>query len=301
MVGAVLVYDNRVIAEGYHRVFGGAHAEVEALLKVKDSGVLEKCTLYVSLEPCNHYGKTPPCSEMIVSSKIPRVVVAAQDPFEKVNGSGIERLKNAGVDVVVGIMEKEARELNRRFFTFHEKRRPYVILKWAQTEDNFIDRIRTKEEKPLPISNNIAHVLSHKWRTQESAILVGTNTAIMDNPSLTARLWDGRNPTRVAIDVKDVLPYTLKIFVEDAPTLVLSQSNLEDWMLELHKRNIQSVMVEGGARLLQSFIEKNMWDEARIFTSTKRIGSGVGSPKISGRVVSQDVLEDDVLTVLRNL
>jgi diaminohydroxyphosphoribosylaminopyrimidine deaminase/5-amino-6-(5-phosphoribosylamino)uracil reductase len=268
---------------------------------VKDSDILEKCTLYVSLEPCNHYGKTPPCSEMIVNSKIPRVVVATQDPFEKVNGSGIERLKNAGVDVVVGVMEKEARELNRRFFTFHEKKRPYIILKWAQTEDNFIDGVRTEQEKPLSISNDIAHVLSHKWRTQESAILVGTNTVIMDNPSLTARLWDGHSPTRVAIDVKDVLPYTLKIFVEDAPTLVLSQPNLEDWMSELYKRNIQSVIVEGGAKLLQSFIEKNMWDEARVFTSTKRIGNGIESPKISGRVVSQDALEDNVLTVLRNL
>ncbi len=298
MVGAVLVRDGEIIAEGYHCGHGLPHAEPEAIHKVEDKALLRECTLYVSLEPCNHFGKTPPCSELIVTSKIPRVVVATTDPFPKVNGSGIQRLRNAGVEVTLGVLEKEAREQNKRFFTFHERKRPYIILKWAQTLDGFIDVARTADEPAAKVSNEQAHRLSHRWRTEEQAIMVGTNTVRMDNPLLTARLWPGKNPTRIVVDEKNTLPHTLNLFNSEAPTLVLNTTDVGDWMKIFYENNLQSVIVEGGARLLRSFIEAGLWDEARIFTSSQQFGKGVNAPKIEGVVRNEERVGDNLLQVM---
>ncbi|MDR1342782.1 MAG: bifunctional diaminohydroxyphosphoribosylaminopyrimidine deaminase/5-amino-6-(5-phosphoribosylamino)uracil reductase RibD [Prevotellaceae bacterium] len=298
MVGAALVRGSRIISEGYHRGYGLAHAEVEAIGKVQSKDLLLGCTLYVSLEPCCHFGKTPPCTELIIASNISRVVVAAADPFPKVNGGGIQRLREAGVEVIVGVLEQEARELNRRFFTFHEKKRPYIILKWAQSADGFIDACRAASEPPAKISGLQAHRLSHKWRTEEQAIMAGANTALMDNPRLTARLWSGKNPIRVVQDRSNGLPRTLNVFSEEAPTVVLNGSDARGWMDELYGRGVQSVIVEGGAKLLQRFIEASLWDEARIFTSPCKLLRGVAAPRISGAAQRETSVGDDLLQVL---
>jgi len=300
MVGAALVRNGTIIAEGYHRAHGLPHAEPEAIGRVADRALLRECTLYVSLEPCSHFGKTPPCTELIIASQIPRVVVATTDPFPKVNGAGIQRLREAGVEVILGVLEREAREQNRRFFTFHEKRRPYIILKWAQTADGFIDVRRTASEPAAKISNDAAHRLSHRWRTEEQAIMVGANTALMDNPTLTARLWSGKNPTRIVVAEKNTLPRTLNIFNADAPTLVFDSADMNVWLRELCRHSIQSVMVEGGARLLQRFIDVGLWDEARIFTAPQQLGEGVSAPKIEGVVRGEERLGDNLLQVMEN-
>ena len=300
MVGAVLVRGGKIIAEGFHRAYGLPHAEPEAIGKVSDRALLRECTLYVSLEPCSHFGKTPPCTELIIASQIPRVVVAATDTFPKVNGAGILRLREAGIEVAVGVLEREACELNKRFFTFHEKKRPYIILKWAQTADGFIDVCRTASEPAAKISNDEAHRLSHRWRTEEQAIMVGTNTVLMDNPALTARLWQGKNPARVTVDEKNVLPRTLNIFNSEAQTIVFDNADISVWLKELYERNIQSLIVEGGAQLLRSFIDAGLWNEARIFTSPQQFGKGVSAPIIDGVLRSEESLGDNVLRVMCN-
>jgi diaminohydroxyphosphoribosylaminopyrimidine deaminase/5-amino-6-(5-phosphoribosylamino)uracil reductase len=298
MVGAVLVRGGKIIAEGFHRAYGLPHAEPEAIGKVTNKALLRECTLYVSLEPCNHFGKTPPCTELIIASQIPRVVIAVTDPFPKVNGSGILRLREAGVEVTHGVLEREARELNKRFFTFHEKKRPYIILKWAQTADGFIDVCRTASKPVAKISNDEAHRLSHRWRTEEQAIMVGINTVLMDNPALTARLWQGKNPVRVTVDKKDILPRMLNIFNADAPTIVFGNSDVNSWLKEFYERNIQSVIIEGGAKLLRSFIDADLWNEARIFTSPQQFGKGVSAPTIEGVVRSEENLGDNMLQII---
>lgn len=303
MVGAILVYENRIIGEGYHQQFGHEHAEVNCINSVKeeDKGFLNKCVLYVSLEPCAHYGKTPPCSDLIIRKKIPKVIIGCRDGSKKVNGKGIEKLLSAGVDVKVGVLEKECINLNKRFFTFHEKQRPYIILKWAQTADN---KIAGTNQNRLKISNEITNRLVHKWRSEEQAILVGTNTAMKDNPFLTSRLWSPINPVRLVIDKNLKLPGSLKIFNTDAPTLVFNylknninftDSNLKnevyyyklDSSISMVKQvldvcfqiNIQSILVEGGATLLKSFIDEKFYDEVRIITNTKmNIGNGLNPP-----------------------
>lgn len=300
MVGAVLAHGSSILAEGYHRRYGLAHAEVEAIGKVSRRDVLPECTLYVSLEPCCHVGKTPPCTELIIASGIPRVVVATADPFPKVNGSGIQRLREAGVAVTLGVLEREAREQNRRFFTFYEKKRPYIILKWAQSADGFIDACRAASEPPAQISGLPAHRLSHKWRTEEQAIMVGANTALMDNPKLTARLWCGQNPTRVVYDEQNRLPRTLNIFNGEAPTLALSGGNVSRWMQELHERNLQSLIVEGGAKLLRRFVDAGLWDEARIFTAPHKLLRGVAAPRICGALLREEPVGRDCLQVMVN-
>ncbi|MDR0415068.1 MAG: bifunctional diaminohydroxyphosphoribosylaminopyrimidine deaminase/5-amino-6-(5-phosphoribosylamino)uracil reductase RibD [Prevotellaceae bacterium] len=299
MVGAALVYNGSIVSEGYHRGYGLPHAEVEAVGKLQEKNLLSGCTLYVSLEPCSHFGKTPPCTELIVASKIPRVVVATADPFPRVNGYGIQRLREAGVEVTVGVLEQDAREQNRRFFTFHEKKRPYIILKWAQSADGFIDVCRTASEPPATISGLQAHRLSHKWRTEEQAIMVGANTALMDNPRLTARLWSGKNPIRVTHDEGGKLPRTLNIFDEEAPAVSLGCSDVSSWMNGFYEHGTQSVIVEGGAKLLQRFIASGVWDEARVFTSPRRLQQGVAAPRISGVVQREGCVGEDLLQVLR--
>lgn len=318
MVGAVLVYENAVIGEGYHRQYGQPHAEVNcihnAMFHLTESKqvnsrqvelILQKSTLYVSLEPCAHYGKTPPCADLIIEKKIPFVVVGCRDPFLQVDGKGIDKLLAAGVQVKTGVLQQECIHLNKRFFTNHVLHRTYVVLKWAQSYNR---KIAALHERTF-ISNEISNRLVHKWRSEESAILVGATTALTDNPSLTTRLWKGKNPVRLILDKHLRLPGTLTVFKEDVKTIVFNylkdeergsliycrinknRSAVKEIIDALHRFNIQSVLVEGGARLLQSFIDENMWDEARVITGTKvKIDLGLDAPVLSAAEASEKKL-----------
>lgn len=298
MVGAVLVHNDRVIGEGYHERYGFAHAEVKCINSVQpnDEKLISTSTLYVSLEPCAHWGKTPPCADLIIQKQIPRVVVGCRDPFEKVDGKGIEKLKAAGVDVTVNICQKECEELNKRFFTFHTKHRPYILLKWAQTGDA---KMAAADENRLLISNEFTNALVHKWRSEEAAILVGTNTALLDNPKLDNRLWSGKSPVRMVVDTKLRLPKSLHLFDNTKRTIVFNclQQNEEDNVLyykidkqkniaaaisdACYELNLQSVLIEGGAQLLKVFIDAGLWDEARIITNENLyVGEGLFAPDL---------------------
>lgn len=307
MVGAVLVHDEKIIGEGWHRQYGEAHAEVNAIGQALQNGYAAKIsqsTLYVSLEPCAHFGKTPPCADLVIRHQIPNVVVACRDPFEQVNGKGIEKLKVAGVKVEVGILEKEAVELNKRFFTFHQQQRPYIILKWAETADGFIAR---EAGDRLLISNEYSNRLVHKWRSEEAGIMIGTNTALLDDPSLTVRSWTGQSPVRLVLDMNLRLPASLKVFNKEARTVVFNtlkqeeegnllyyrlkkEESLVPQLLEaLHELKIQSVLVEGGARLLQSFIDAGSWDEARVIRNVQlRINDGLRSPQLVNALLKEE-------------
>lgn len=315
MVGAVLVHDGRIVGEGWHQQYGGPHAEVNALAAVrdKDKALIPQSTLYVSLEPCAHYGKTPPCTDLIIRHKIPKVVIGSRDPFKEVNGKGIEKLITAGLEVLTGILENECIELNKRFFTFHSKKRPYVILKWAQTVDQ---KISSSDSKRLLISNEYSNRLVHQWRSEEAAILVGTNTALADDPELTTRLWPGPSPVRLVIDSQLKLLSSLKLFNRQIKTIVFNmkkhkeEDNLLYYQLKgeenlltqimnaLYQLQLQSILVEGGAQLLQSFIDNGLWDEARIINNEEfKINNGLDSPKlvnvmkISARQIKGDRIE----------
>lgn len=316
LVGSVIVHDEKIIGEGYHMKFGEAHAEVNAINAVENKDLLPYSTLYVNLEPCSHFGKTPPCADMIIRNKIERVVIGCTDPNPLVSGKGIEKLQNAGCTTEVGILEEECRNLNRRFLTFIKKQRPHIILKWAQTENGFIapaDRTRTD------ISNEFSRTLVHRWRSEESAILVGTNTALYDNPRLDSRLWNGRNPLRIVLDKNLRLPANLNLFDHSVPTLVITeQSRANETNLEFHstdfsgdflqrvlsilfEKHIQSVLVEGGTQLLGTFIKEGLWDEARIFTSELSFPEGVRAPQISGKKIFQEDIDTDRLIFLENV
>lgn len=310
MVGAVLVYNDIIIGEGYHQRYGEAHAEPNAIHSVKNKELLTQATLYVNLEPCSHYGLTPPCADLIVRSQIPRVVIGTLDPNPKVAGKGVEILKNAGIEVVVGVLESECRELNKRFFIFQEQQRPYILLKWAQTSDGFIDKKRNDvNETPLSISNPITRQLTHKIRSENQAILVGTTTVILDNPSLTVRFWSGKSPIRVAIDRKGKIPSNFNILDGTIPTLIFTENKktskknlqyikidfdqhfLTTLLSELYKHNINSILVEGGAMLLKCFIDAGCWDEMNVEVSTQRIEQGVAAPKIGVQPYSMKKIE----------
>ncbi len=309
MVGAVLVYNDRIIGEGYHKKYGEAHAEVNCIASVKeaDKHLIENAVLYVSLEPCAHYGKTPPCSDLIIRNKIPKVVIGCRDPFKQVDGKGIEKLKAAGIEVVTGVLENECKDLNKRFFTFHIKKRPYIILKWAQTANK---KIASSDNKRLIISNQITNRLVHKWRFEEASILVGTNTVIADDPLLTNRLWQGKNPVRLIIDKALKIPENLRVFNNEAPTIVFNyiKSTIEPVGMFLNQTyffkiekdkslvlqvidvcyslNIQSILVEGGAKLLQSFIDEKLFDEIRIITNKDLvIENGLDAPEFKGQLI----------------
>jgi diaminohydroxyphosphoribosylaminopyrimidine deaminase/5-amino-6-(5-phosphoribosylamino)uracil reductase len=320
MVGAVLVHNNKVIGEGYHKKYGSPHAEVNAINAVHDKSLLKKCTLYVNLEPCAHTGKTPPCSDLIIEKGIPEVFIGTIDPNSLVAGKGIEKLRKAGVKVNLGILENECRELNKRFFTFYQKRRPYIILKWAQTTDGFID-ITRKAGDPIGInwiSNSISQMLVHKWRGEEQAILVGSNTVLSDNPQLTVRQWNGKNPLRIVFDNKLELPDTAKVFDNTSPTLILNEEidkvtdnkeyiklkknskSLDNLMVLLYEREIQSLIIEGGKKLLESFIKKNLWDEARILIGNKEFSKGLKAPEIQITSLYKNTIINDKLLVYRN-
>lgn len=311
MVGAVIVYRDKIIGEGYHARCGEAHAEVNAIRSVSDEQLLTKSTLYVSLEPCSHYGKTPPCADLISSKGIPRVVVGCIDPFSQVSGRGIQKLRNAGIDVTVGVLEAECRRLIRRFITFNTQKRPYVTLKWAQSADGFIDTIR-EDGSPVILSTplNLAYV--HKQRAEHQAILVGRRTALLDNPSLTVRHWYGKNPLRLVIDRNLSLPPSLHLFDGSNPTIVFTEQPkpmgkngscvaldfhsdiLPQIMDKLFRNNIQSLLVEGGASLSQSFIDAGLWDEIYIEHAQSVLGDGVKAPQVPAGYKAEYELRDGV-------
>lgn len=301
MVGAVIVCDGKIIGEGYHIRCGEAHAEVNAIRSVKDSSLLKRSTIYVSLEPCSHYGKTPPCADLIIEKQIPRIVIGCQDPFSKVTGRGIRKLRDAGREVIVGVLEEECRRLIRRFITFHTLHRPYITLKWAESADGYIDVCR-KDGSPTVLSSPLTSMLVHKRRAEHSAIMVGTNTARLDNPGLTVRRWYGRNPVRVVLDRKAALSPGLHLFDGSVPTIVFTEGNhasrpnvdfitidygrdiLPQMMETLYERGLQSLLVEGGNALLQSFIDAGLWDEVFIEECPQILHSGVKSPEMNNKI-----------------
>lgn len=301
-VGAVIVHDGRIIGEGYHVRCGEGHAEVNAIASVKDEDLLKDSTIYVSLEPCSHYGKTPPCADLIISKGIPRVVIGCIDPFSLVSGRGIQKLRDAGIEVKVGVLEKECKHLIRRFITFNTRKRPYITLKWAESADGFIDVIRDNG-RPTVLSTPITSVYVHKQRAEHKAILVGRRTAQLDNPSLTVRNWYGKNPLRVVIDRKLTLPETLHLFDGITPTLVFTEKEcpekhnityiktdfnrniIPQILQELYNRKIQTLLVEGGSQLLQSFLDEDLWDEIYIEHARKELHKGIEAPHVpSGHV-----------------
>ena len=293
MVGAVIVHNGKIIGEGYHRRCGGPHAEVNAIRSVRDESLLQDSTIYVSLEPCSHYGKTPPCADLIIGKRIPRVVVGCMDPFAKVNGQGIRKLRDAGIEVEVGVLEKECLELNRRFITFHQQHRPWVMLKWAQSEDGFMDAERESDTEPVKFSSPFTHTLVHQLRAMNQAIMVGTKTVLMDNPTLTTRLWDGPDALRVTIDRKGVLPESVHLKDGKVPTVIYNHGNLKEILDDLYKRGIQSLMVEGGAQLLQHFIDEGLWDEARIEIAPFSLNGGVSAPRMKDENLESEVMVDE--------
>lgn len=315
MVGAVLVHEGRIIGEGYHQQYGGPHAEVHCVNSVKeaDRHLITQSVMYVSLEPCAHFGKTPPCADLIIEKKIPQVVIGCRDPFKQVDGKGVEKLLAAGVQVTLGVLEQESRGLNKRFITFNTQHRPYIILKWAQTANGKMAGEAGAER--LFISNEFTNRLVHKWRSEEAAILVGTNTALFDDPSLTTRLWKGANPVRLVVDMNLRLPSSLQLFNRQVKTIVFNslqheeQENLLYYQVTrdvnfvhqvvhaLYQLKIQSVLVEGGAQLLQSFIDEGLWDEMRIITNNELVvPQGLPAPRMqNGQLLKQESLLSDTI------
>jgi diaminohydroxyphosphoribosylaminopyrimidine deaminase/5-amino-6-(5-phosphoribosylamino)uracil reductase len=313
LVGSVIVYNNKIIGEGWHKKSGEPHAEVNAINSVKDKSLLSKATIYVSLEPCSHFGKTPPCCDLIIKHKIPNVVVGTIDPNSKVAGTGIKRLVENGANVSVGILEKECAELNKRFFTFHNKKRAYIILKWAESLDGFIAPLTKEKKEPVWISNEFSRQLVHKWRSEEQAILVGTNTVLDDNPKLDVRDWSGENPVRIVLDRTGKI--SIYSYVKDGKTktiVITEQENLTDsehlifenaiFDIQLtktishisYKYGIQSILIEGGKQTLQSFIDNNLWDEARVFVGKIYLKNGIESPNLNGKPQTKNIKDDEL-------
>ncbi len=319
-VGAVIVFNNTIIGEGFTSPYGGPHAEVNAINSVDDKSLLKNATIYVTLEPCSHTGKTPPCADLLISHRIPKVVIGLLDPHEKVAGRGIQRLKQAGCEVTVGVLENECRHHHKRFLCAHEKKRPYIILKWAETLDGYIapeNKKRNNKKQPYWISNLHSRQLVHQWRAEEQAILVGTNTILEDNPKLDVRLWTGKNPLRVLIDKNLKIHGNYHVLDGRIPTLVLTsetnrakyKANLRYSVLDfsvdlpqqicnvLHKEHISSIIIEGGAQTLKSFIDAKLWDEARIFTGSSTFDKGIPAPKISGKLKTSKKIDTDTLNI----
>ena len=323
MVGCVIVHKNKIIGEGFTSPFGGSHAEVNAIKSVLDKSLLPESTIYVSLEPCSHYGKTPPCADLIVSHGIHRAVIGCKDPHEKVAGKGIAKLKKGGCEVVKGVLEKECREHHRRFLNFHTKKRPYIILKWAETKDGFLapfDEARSKNPEPFWISNSHSKQLVHQWRSEEQGILVGTNTVLDDNPKLNVRLWEGSSPTRIVLDRNLRIPSDFHVMGTSIKTIVLTEvsdstKHKKDLQYELvdfskplakqicdalYKHQVLSVIIEGGAQTLETFIEADLWDEARVIVGNAVFENGIVAPKIEKKVYSSTAITSDQLKIYRN-
>lgn len=321
MVGSVIVYNDQIIGEGWHKKAGEPHAEVNAVRSVKDKSLLKKATIYVSLEPCSHFGKTPPCCDLIIANEIPNVVVGTVDPNEKVAGNGIKKLIAAGANVTVGILEKECHELNKRFFTFHNKKRPYIILKWAESQDGFLapEKQADQERKPIWITNAYSRQLVHKWRSEEQAILAGTQTVVDDNPKLNTRDWSGNSPVRVVLDQNNRISRDSFIFDDSVKTIIFTKSEInfsaENTTFEiidfnqniisqvlavLHQNQIQSIIIEGGLNTLQAFIDQDMWDEARIFIGKTSFGTGTRTPILQKKTTTKTYIQNDELIYVRN-
>ena len=321
MVGSVIVYKDKIIGEGYHKMYGMPHAEVNAIESVKNKELLKESTLYVSLEPCCHFGKTPPCTDLIIQYQIPHVVIASIDSYDAVAGKGISRLRNNRIKVEVGLMRQQAMALNKRFFTFHEKKRPYIILKWAQTADALIDieRLPGTPARPTWITSEKLRMLVHKWRTEEQAIMVGTITALKDNPRLNVRDWSGKQPTRIVLDENLTLSKSLNLFDNSQYTLVFNQLKNEtkgrtEWIrtdfantaflknvLDILKdKGIQSIIIEGGQKLLNAFIIQDLWDEARVFQGSKFFIKGLRAPVLPHDNFSQEIIGNELLYWIKN-
>ena len=315
MVGSIIVYNNEIIGRGYHKKFGSNHAEVNAINSVQDKSLLEKSTLYVNLEPCCHHGKTPPCTDLIIENKIPKVVIGCKDSYSKVSGNGIKKLRNNLIEVIDCVLDDKCKELNRRFFCYHEKKRPYIILKWAKSKDNFIAPIN--QEKPFWMTSEKSKKLVHSWRAEEDAILVGRKTVVADNPSLTVRMCEGKNPIRIVIDKELSLNKKSNVFDDQAETIVFNNikssivdkttylkadfNNLnQDILNQLYKRKILSLIVEGGTITINSFIEKNLYDEIRVFTADKLLEKGINSPKLPDiNLIKTSIINNDKLEVYK--
>jgi len=322
LVGCVIVHNGRIIGEGWHYKSGLGHAEVNAISSVEDKALLKESTIYVSLEPCSHHGKTPPCADLIIASGIKKVVVGSRDPNPKVAGKGIQKLANSGCDVRTGVLDLECDALNKRFFTFHQKRRPFIFLKWAESADGFIAPLaakRTSKKEPVWISNEYSRQLVHKVRTTEQAVLVGTTTVELDNPALTARDWVGSNPLRVLIDRQLRLPDKASVLDVQAKTIIITEKehiNKDNLYFEkinfseniasqicdiLYRHQIQSLIVEGGMKTLQTFIDENLWDEAHIFRGNPTFENGTAAPKFLGRQFSEEKIKEDTLQQFKNI
>ena len=321
MVGSVIVYEDKIIGEGWHKKAGEPHAEVNAVRSVKNKSLLKKATIYVSLEPCSHFGKTPPCCDLIIANEIPNVVIGTVDPNEKVAGNGIKKLIASGANVTVGVLKKDCHELNKRFFTFHQKRRPYIILKWAESQDGFLapEKEINQERKPVWITNQYSRQLVHKWRSEEHAILVGTQTVIDDNPKLNVRDWSGNNPVRVVLDQNNRISQDSFVLDDSVKTIIFTKSEIsfsaENTTFEvidfnqntiaqilevLHQNQIQSIIIEGGLQTLQSFIDQNIWDEARIFIGKTSFERGTKAPILPKKNVIKTHIQNDELIHVRN-
>ena len=317
-VGAVVVVNNMIVGEGYTSPYGGNHAEVNAINAVKDKSVLPQATVYVTLEPCVHFGKTPPCTDLLIRHQIKNVVIGCVDTNNLVAGKGIERLKKAGCNVTVGVLEDECKAHHKRFLMVQNKKRPYIILKWAETKDGFVAPLQKTKQEPVWVTNQYSQQLVHKWRSEEHAILVGTNTVIADNPSLTVRNWEGNNPIRIVIDRDLKISSSANVLDGSVKTIVLSEQikeNRQNFEIEkidftnnvafqickvLHEHQIQSVIIEGGTKTLQTFIDEDLWDEARIFTGNLNFKKGIPKPMISGKLIAERRIKEDLLTLIAN-
>ena len=321
LVGSVILCHGRIIGEGWHHKSGLGHAEVNAIKSVEDKDLLKEATIYVSLEPCSHHGKTPPCADLIIASGIKNVVIGSRDPNPKVAGKGIQRLVDNGCDVIIGVLERECDELNKRFFTFHQRKRPYIFLKWAESADGFIAPLavkRASKKEPVWISNEYSRQRVHKIRTTEQAILVGTTTVELDNPALTARDWAGTNPLRLVIDRQLRLPEEVSVLDREVKTIIITErekinkdnlfyekidfsENLASQICDVLFRNqIQSLIVEGGMKTIQTFIDEELWDEALIFKGNVNFGNGITAPEFQGSQFSEEKIKEDTLQLFKN-
>ena len=322
MVGCVIVHNKKIIGEGYTSPYGGSHAEVNAIESVKDKSLLSKSELYVTLEPCSHHGKTPPCADLIIKHTIPSVSIGLKDPNPKVAGAGIKRLERNGCKVKVGVLEAACREHHKRFLSFQERKRPYIILKWAETKDSFIapdSKKRSQNPQPFWITNVHSRQLVHQWRSEEMAIMVGTNTVLEDNPKLNVREWTGKSPVRIILDRELKIPESYHVYDGSVKTIIITEKkghmgcenlNIETLSFEgevakkicevLFKHEINSVIIEGGARTLQTFIDDGLWDEARVFESEVLFKSGIKAPSIKGNTIEQIKIGENELSLLKN-
>ena len=320
MVGCVILFQDRIVGEGYHRYYGGHHAEMNAIQSVQDNSILRDSTLYVNLEPCSHFGKTPPCTRLILDTGIKQIIIGTTDPNSLVSGEGIRQLVDNGRDVITGILKNDCIHLNKRFFTYHLKKRPYIILKWAQTTDGFIDKIREnrRDTRINWITDEVSRVLVHKWRSEEQAIMVGSRTAILDNPHLDTRYWQGKSPLRLVIDRNNSLPRNLNILDGSVETVVFTNSKKQgdknltyvvpdqeadviSYLLKyLYERGIQSLLVEGGKMLLDEFLKRKTWDEARVLVGNKTFGNGIPAPVIPSKPTCQFEFSASTVKIYRH-